>query len=152
MGLFRRRTTILHRLGQLASPKTILPVAIGLALLLRKNPRAKQIPAATALAIAVTDLLKIDVNERRPALFCHDEWSSFPSGHSAATAALFLGLAHLTKSPIAYVAAVLASGAVNALRVETRKHWPHDVLAGDAIAIAAVSCTAMAPRLLRRSA
>ncbi len=128
----------------------MLTMAAIAAILFRKHPRAKQIPIATAAALCVTKTLKVCIDERRPTFFSDDEWSSFPSGHSAATSAFMLGLAHLSGRKEAYAAAIAASVAVNALRVETRKHWPHDVIAGDLVAVIALGTTAGVSRWLGR--
>lgn len=91
---------------------------------------ALQLLESYALSTGVTYALKEAVHERRPDGGKH----SFPSGHasSAFTAAEFLRVRYGLKWGVpAYVAAAFVAYS----RVEARKHYNHDVLAGAAIGV-----------------
>src|SRR5581483_6482021 len=96
------------------------------------------------------NLLKRVVARPRPKLFCRSRRRSFPSGHSAASSAYFLGLAAM--APRRFRALALAGGflgiaLVDWLRVRARAHWPSDVLAGDVLgALSVVGAQHMAGR------
>jgi hypothetical protein len=54
---------------------------------------AQAIAVGTCLAVVAEESLKRVVWERRPRLVTGDPWRSFPSGHSSAASAYFMGLA-----------------------------------------------------------
>ena len=98
--------------------------------------------AATVIgADVVSELLKSFYGRPRPELVPHGSYvysSSFPSGHSTLSAAMYLTLAMLisslepnraTKSMVFVVAAALVLG-IGFSRVYLGVHWPSDVLAG----------------------
>lgn len=98
----------------------------------------------TGAAVAVT---KEVVGRVRPDLtlrLVSDSEASFPSGHSADSAALFVTLAIVTaafvlRRPLAraatVIAAVATSGAIGLSRLVLAAHWPTDVLAGWALGL-----------------
>jgi undecaprenyl-diphosphatase len=139
--------------GHLTSPKAILPVAWLTPVLARSRERGTEVALATTLAVVVADALKAVIDRHRPRVFTSGPWNSFPSGHSTASTAYFLGLALLAEPrhrAAALGTAALAATAVNVLRVVARQHWPTDVLAGDAIGVASVGTVRLASRALRR--
>ena len=114
--------------GQYAVPLTGLLVAAE-----HKDKQGVwQLAKSYSTALAVTYLLKISVNRRRPD---GGSWS-FPSGHSASA---FAGAAFLQQrygwqyGAPAYAAAWF----VGLSRIYAQRHWPTDVFAGAAIGIGA---------------
>lgn len=113
-------------------------------------------------ALAISLALKSLYDRPRPELFPHGArvyTASFPSGHSAMSAAVFLTLgAMLAKYEekkavrIYFIAiAILLTLAVGVSRVYLSVHWPTDVLAGWTIGSAwALTCWAVAAYLQRR--
>ncbi|GAA5171409.1 phosphatase PAP2 family protein [Amycolatopsis dongchuanensis] len=89
-------------------------------LLLRRRPRAGDLPARRALPETPTS----------PAL---------PSAHACAAAA-FTAAAALQAPPVAALAAPVAFGVAYS-RVRTRVHWPSDVLAGAALGVLVAGAT-----------
>jgi len=57
-------------------------------------------------------------------------WSSFPSGHSAASATLFLFLAGITGKPQLQILCALAAILVGYSRIYLYMHFPEDVVTG----------------------
>lgn len=109
-----------------------LPVAGGVVAAIRKDGKgALQLTEAYATTMAVVYILKPLVNEQRP-----DGGSqSFPSGHSASA---FAGAAFLQmRYGWAYGAPAYALATFVAYsRVEAKRHWTKDVVAGGVIGIA----------------
>jgi membrane-associated phospholipid phosphatase len=109
----------------------VLPAtAGGLTLGLRDYKGTLQFGESFALTEGVTYGLKYTVNERRPNGGSH----SFPSGHSSVSfsAAEFMRKRYGWEFGIpAYAAASFVAYS----RVESREHYPHDVIAGAAIGI-----------------
>lgn len=105
------------------------------------------IGAGTVAAYAVSEALKLVVDEERP---CRAVWGagvaiaecpapgdwSFPSNHATLAAGLAVGLAVL-RPRLAAVTLPLA-GAAALLRVTVGVHYPHDVIAGAVLAAAVV--------------
>ena len=104
--------------------------------------RQAWILAATVFAAQVSsEVLKTFYDRPRPSLVPHGSYvytQSFPSGHSALSAAVFLTLATLiasvetraTTKILIYVLAVAVTVCVGFSRVYLGVHWPSDVLAG----------------------
>jgi undecaprenyl-diphosphatase len=124
---------------------TFLTIATLVAVLLfsfHGKRRQAWILAGTALAAQLSsEVLKAFYDRPRPSLVPHGSFvytQSFPSGHSALSAAVFLTLATLIASVetrastkiLIYVLAVLTTIGVGFSRVYLGVHWPSDVLAG----------------------
>jgi len=109
--------------------QVIIPsVAYGVTFYLDDEIGRDQFYKSFATSLAITHGLKSVVTERRP----NGSAKSFPSGH---TSAAFQGAAFihqrygLALAMPAYIVAAFVGGS----RVESRNHYPHDVLAGAAI-------------------
>jgi undecaprenyl-diphosphatase len=121
---------------------TLATLTAAAALLYRRRwRRALVLLLVVVLANASDDLLKVFYNRARPdfavaGLYIRSQ--SFPSGHSTASAALWLTLATIASSFEArtdakvfwFVTAVLAILAVGFSRVYLGAHWATDVVAG----------------------
>jgi len=139
-------------LGRFASPKAVVPAAMSTALLMRRRGGAPAIAVGTCLAVVAEESLKRVVWERRPRLVTGDPWRSFPSGHSSAASAYFMGLALVapTHRAMAVATACLGAAAVNVMRLRARAHWPNDVVVGDVLGIGAAVVAYVAVRALER--
>ncbi len=115
--------------------------AVGLLLALRRQVTALLVVVATSSAGLMVELLKHEVGRPRPTIVPHlvdASGLSFPSGHSAGSAATYLTLAALATQVVdreavrRYLIAValLLVGAIGVSRVYLGVHWPSDVLAG----------------------
>jgi len=122
---------------------------LGLLLLGRWLRRTRLFAAGRRLALslllvgAVVTPLKWIVGRRRPGFVTSpgefrpfSGASSFPSGHSAAAAALAGSLA-LETGPLAGAVLVLGAGGTGWSRMNDNKHWLSDVLAGLVLGFAA---------------
>ena len=107
----------------------------------RKLWHAGIFAATVAMAFVSSELLKDAYDRPRPDLVPHGSYvysSSFPSGHSTLSAAVYLTLAVLisslepnraTKRTVFTLAGLLVVG-IGFSRVYLGVHWPTDVLAG----------------------
>jgi len=91
------------------------------------------------------DGLKLLVGRPRPSIDAHPvatHSSSFPSGHSANTMAVFVAIALFAAPPAYRRPAVIAAVAMSVLVGSTRPylgvHWPSDVIGGWALGLIAV--------------
>ena len=156
---------VVHRMGRVRSPIanavmrgiTFLGSASGTTLVsalafawasARRRPRLASQMVWAGLGGASAELVfKRLFSRKRPTLLAHLETTastSFPSGHSMASSAMYLTLAfvashtdelrHLRAPLIAGAAAV--AGAVGVTRVYLGVHWPTDVLGGLALGTA----------------
>jgi membrane-associated phospholipid phosphatase len=97
--------------------------------------RARVSAGATLLAIKlITKMLKETVPERRPD---GEDSKSFPSEHAAECVAAAMILEREYSGKVGAFAYALAAG-VSLSRIESKKHYPHDVAAGALIGCAAV--------------
>jgi membrane-associated phospholipid phosphatase len=109
----------------------LLPASAGgLTLGLQDYTGTLQFGESFALTTGVTYGLKYTVNETRP----NGGSQSFPSGHTSASfcAAEFMRKRYGWEIGVPYYA---AASFVAYSRVESKNHWPHDVIAGAAIGI-----------------
>lgn len=133
--------TAITTLGNGPVLTAIVLVAMVLLLLGGHRLTALVLGAAALSGSWVVDLLKAYFGRPRPTLVEH--WAvvsnmSFPSGHAASSALIYLTLAALASQLMrrraarnAIVgAAILLVGAIGASRVYLGVHWPSDVLAG----------------------
>ncbi len=120
---------------------TIVVAVVGFLLVQRLWLTALALALATLTGGWAVDLIKHVIVRARPDLIPHlvaASGYSFPSGHSANSAIVYLTLAALasqvtrTRATRMYLfaIAILLSGAVGISRVYLGVHWPSDVLAG----------------------
>lgn len=119
----------------------VVTIAVGLLLTARLWLTAALVLAATIGGSLAVDLAKVLVGRARPAVIDHlvqVHSASFPSGHSANSAIVYLTLATLITQIIdrpalrwyVIVVTVLLVTAIGCSRVYLGVHWPSDVLAG----------------------
>jgi undecaprenyl-diphosphatase len=141
---------------------SLLSAAVIAHLVLRRKPRAAAFVTASVLgALALSLVLKGVFDRPRPDIvprLSHVWTSSFPSGHSMLSAAVYLTLGALLarfESNLLLKAHVLAwalllSALVGLSRVYVGVHWPTDVLAGWAAGAAWASMCWLVARVLQR--
>ena len=138
---------------QLGSVRVLLPVAIlaGLLLWWRGAPvGAAAVPLASLLLAGVlAGIGKTLIDRERPPVGLHlvpESDGSFPSGHSADSAAVYLAIALVVglfflRRPLAravvVLGALLITGLVGISRLVLGVHWPTDVIAGWSAGLAA---------------
>ncbi len=104
----------------------------GLTLIYQDWPGAVQFGESTGVTLGVTYALKYAVNETRP----NGESGSFPSAHSS----ISFSSAEFMRKRFGWaygIPAYAAASFVAYSRVEAGAHYPHDVIAGAALGIAA---------------
>jgi undecaprenyl-diphosphatase len=144
---------------------TLVTLAVcGFLLLQRKTGAAALVIAAATGAVIVSTVLKRYYDRPRPDLVPHGSFvytSSFPSGHSMLSAAVYLTLAALLARIQArnrvkaylLLMATLITLVVGLSRVYLGVHWPTDVLSGwTAGGVWALACWTIANWLQRRGA
>lgn len=142
---------------------TALATLLGAAFfLLDRRPRAAAFLVGSIVGgVAVTFALKAGFDRPRPDLVAHQMEAlsaSFPSGHSATAAVVYLTLGALVarslprtrlRAFVVAVAVVLTLG-IGASRVYLGVHWPTDVLAGWTVGAAWALAAWLVERDLRR--
>ena len=130
--------------------------------LLDRQPRvAAFVVGSVASGVAVTFALKMGFDRPRPDLVAHHMEAlstSFPSGHAATSAVVYLTLGALVARSLGHVrlqvfvvaVAVALTLAIGASRVYLGVHWPTDVLAGWTVGAAWALATWLVERDLRR--
>ncbi|TXC71923.1 phosphatase PAP2 family protein [Sphingomonas ginsenosidivorax] len=119
----------------------VVVIVAGLLLVQRLWLTAAAIVAASVSGNLVVELVKLQIGRPRPDIVAHlvtVKHMSFPSGHSANSAIVYLTLAGLASQVTAdratraylLVVAILLVGAIGCSRVYLGVHWPSDVLAG----------------------
>ena len=121
---------------------TLITVVFVLGLLFHKKWREGVILTVTALGAQISvQILKLIYDRPRPEVgiaYTHGYGSSFPSGHTTESTAIFLALAtviatfetrHDTKI-LAYAVAFFVISGVGFSRVYLGMHWPSDVFGG----------------------
>ncbi|WP_298670256.1 phosphatase PAP2 family protein [uncultured Sphingomonas sp.] len=119
----------------------VVAATTGLLLVRRLWLTAALVVAATTIGSLVVDVLKTIFSRPRPEIVDHivaANGYSFPSGHAANSAIVYLTIAalvsqvtrgHATRLYIALIAGTLVA-AIGLSRVYLGVHWPSDVLAG----------------------
>lgn len=127
-------------------------IAVGFCTVIKRLGPALFVLAASIGATALNSLLKGLFERARPDTLLHlteVSTTSFPSGHSALSAAIYLSLAVIVAQLTTHHAArlyilgsaLLLTGLVGASRIYLGVHYPSDVLAGWVIGLAwAISC------------
>jgi membrane-associated phospholipid phosphatase len=155
--------TDLSWLGTEAAGGTVIPAAIGLAALAMALLRRYRVAAFVLFAVAVESATyratTMFVERRRPGVERLESLpvdASYPSGHTAASIALYAGIALLVTSWLrlrgprvvllwAFVLAIPPAVALS--RIYRGMHFPLDALAGALIGIAAIAVAVFACRV-----
>ncbi len=157
----RNPHTSLNRLANTLQPlglqRNDLPILAGgwvVARLVGRGPGAAalRIAAGYVAADLLESALKFAVGRHRPdtttggpwrfdPFSTRDAWQSFPSGHATHVFSIAAGIAEEVRDPVVAVAAYGAAALVGWQRVASRAHWPSDVVASAALAIAASETT-----------
>lgn len=135
--------------GGIPAVLALLGAALVVLLIARLYRQAAFVAAATLLSMATGGLMKLVFARARPAVVTHvpDSWS-FPSGHTMRATGLAVALIIVFwptrwRRPALVVATVYAA-AVGLTRVYLGVHYPSDVAAGWALAVAVVGSTWLA--------
>ena len=129
---------------RVGGPSVVIPLSVAIGLWLRNKRNLKIAGAvllAPATALTLFSLIKVLYRRQRPAggTRLHEKTYSFPSGHSAASAAVFGTLGYvLWREELLGAPAALALAATPPLLIGTSRvyldvHWATDVLGGWAV-------------------
>jgi membrane-associated phospholipid phosphatase len=140
----------LTHLGDPVVVDAITVIAAAVLWLLRRPRAALYVVAVRLTALVVESLVKVLVARPRPSLpnpVDHATGYSFPSGHAAGTASIYLPLAvvacAMLRGPVArsivFGVAVLICVVVAATRVLLGVHYPSDVIGGLAVGVCATA-------------
>ncbi len=138
--------TIVRGITQLGSTPVVIAVCIVVALFEYRRIPSRAVPiflaSVAASELIINNLIKVIVGRDRPnvARLVHASGYSFPSGHTAATAATYAAVALLlgrrrsrTTRTLLAAAAAGVTVAVASSRVLLGAHWLTDVIAGAAV-------------------
>lgn len=150
-------------LGSTTVLTLIVLLAISYLLAIRRRLVAAIVVASTAGGTLLNFVLKVSFARPRPGLVAHlveESSMSFPSGHAASAAVIYLTLAILLASAQAarrvrwliIAAALLVTMLIGLSRIYLGVHWPSDVVAGWAVGASwAVFCWCASARLRHRT-
>jgi undecaprenyl-diphosphatase len=122
----------LSRIGKGEVVAVVALLSAGLLAVLKRRRDALVLVVTVACQMATNPLLKMLFARTRPALYTHLDQVldlSYPSGHSAQNACLYLLLALLLHNRVGLVGIPLAI-MIGLSRVVLGVHWPTDVLGG----------------------
>jgi undecaprenyl-diphosphatase len=134
-----------------AHPMVQMPVAAFVSRRLRRRgvSGADAVVGATVATYVISETTKRIVGRRRPRGYHGPHpWRSFPSGHTAGTAALAFAAAAVLGGDDARrvgrvtVGALAVTAIVGGSRLVLDEHWPADVLAGAALGYAVARAAA----------
>jgi membrane-associated phospholipid phosphatase len=139
-------------IGQICEPPVVIGASLATAsLFVRRAPDiAAQLAIATPLAVGITKLLKMTVDEHRPRFLDTRPEQSFPSGHATAITAFTLSAVAASRRWWLLPVAAAAIAAVDYSRVSHREHWWRDVLVGNAVGLAGAGTGLAAAYAVRR--
>jgi membrane-associated phospholipid phosphatase len=137
--------------GSVPAVIVLLVAALAVLLVARLYRRAAFLAVATLLCMAASGLVKVTFGRLRPEVFARapGNWS-FPSGHTMSATGFAVALAIVLwptrwRWPALVVATIYAVG-IGLTRVYLGVHYPSDVVAGWALAVAIVALTWLAMR------
>lgn len=122
-------------IAKVAQPLPMLALAAATALV--KRDAARPLAIAVPATLAVSKLLKHLFPRSRPGWHRKNQHQSFPSSHASMATAYLATLAPATRAWWLAVPAAAIVAALDRERVTTRAHHVSDVLAGNAIGLAA---------------
>ena len=140
---------VVSETGSVPAVLALLAAALAVLLIARLYREAAFVAAATLLSMAVSGIMKLVIARPRPEVIAQVPGSlSFPSGHTMSATGFAAALAIVFwptrwRWP-ALVAAALYAAGIGLTRIYLGAHYPSDVVAGWALAIAVVCLTWLA--------